>query len=429
MEYLLSILWQSLELVFLHLFWSAFFSRKVSAPRYVCWFSILLIISLCYTHLLANSALELIIALSIHLLSAKVLYHGKTWQHFISIAFAMIMASMIDVAVLYGTCSFLRISLADFTWRILSYSVVVTLGKLISILVAWILKQHRNVQDLAQTQYKWTLLSLLFPAVSYIMLLILFDSYADQNDMSMVAFLFTCILVVANLASLYLINMLVSSERTSREAALMKQQMAIQTESIMALERNYRTQRKTVHEFQHHLQTIHDLLTSSETAIVQKYVSSLQDTQTTRILAVNSRHPIIDAILNHKYQIATEKQIDVQIQVNDLSSVDFDIGALVVLLSNLLDNAIEACIRIESNPIIDCRILHDEGLLFISISNTSLPVSSVNNSIPTSKSPKQDHGYGLMIICHILEQYNAEYTFTFEDGYFHFVAELPLTKY
>ncbi len=428
MEYLLSILWQTLELIFLHLFWSAFFSRKVPISKYVCWFFILLMVSLCYTHLLDNSTAELILALSIHLLSAKILYHGDTWQHIIAVVFAMIMASMIDVAVLYGTCSILQISLSDFTWRILSYSVVVTLGKLFSILFAWLVKQFRNKQDLTQTQYKWTLLSLLFPAVSYIMLLILFDSYADQNDMSMAAFLFTCVLVVANLASLYLINMLVSSERTTREAALMKQQMAIQTESILALERNYRTQRKTVHEFQHHLQTINDLLSGNETEIAWKYVNSLQETQTTRILAVNSHHPIIDAILNHKYQIATEQQIDVQIQVNDLSSVEFNIDALVVLLSNLLDNAIEACLRIKTDPAIDCSILNDDGLLFISVSNTSLPVTIVDDTIPTSKLPKQDHGYGLMIIRHILDQYNAEYTFTYEDGWFHFAAELPLKK-
>lgn len=428
MEYLLSILWQTLELIFLHLFWSAFFSRKVPISKYICWFFILLMVSLCYTHLLDNSTAELILALSIHLLSAKILYHGDTWQHIIAIVFAMIMASMIDVAVLYGTCSILQISLSDFTWRILSYSVVVTLGKLFSILCAWLVKQFRNNQDLMQTQYKWTLLSLLFPAVSYIMLIILFDSYADQNDMSMAAFLFTCVLVVANLASLYLINMLASSERTSRESALMKQQMAIQTESILAFERNYRAQRKTVHEFQHHLQTINDLLSGNETEIARKYVNSLQETQTTRILAVNSRHPIIDAILNHKYQIATEQQIDVQIQVNDLSSVEINIDALVVLLSNLLDNAIEACLRVKKDPAIDCSILNDDGLLFISVSNTSLPVTIVDDTIPTSKLPKQDHGYGLMIIRHILDQYNAEYTFTYEDGWFHFAAELPLKK-
>jgi hypothetical protein len=64
--------------------------------------------------------------------------------------------------------------------------------------------------------------------------------------------------------------------------------------------------------------------------------------------------------------------------------------------------------------------------LFISIRNTSLPVTIIDDIIQTSKLPKQDHGYGLSIIRHILKQHNAEYTFTYDDGWFHFVAEIPI---
>lgn len=426
MEHLLSIVLTVLEFIYFHLFWSAFFSRKVSIPKYLTYFVCLVVISICYTHLLTNIILRFFIAISLHLVSVKILYHGNSWQHIIAIILAIIIGSTIDVAVLYGTCALLQISLDDFIWRILSYSVTAILAKLVSILVAWLIKQFRQTSDFADTQYKWILLSLLFPVVSYMMLIVIFDSHASQNDMSMSAFLFTCVLVIANLGSLYLINMLVRSERTMRETALMKQQMDIQTESILALERNYRTQRQTVHEFQHQLQTIHDLLSGDNVAAAKKYVNSLQETQTTRILAVNSHHPIIDAILNHKYQVATEKQIDMQIQVNDLSGVEFNIDALVVVLSNLLDNAIEACLRTNDTPAIDCSILNDDDLLFISISNTSLPVTIIDDTIQTSKLPKQDHGYGLLIIRHILAQHNAEYTFTYEDGWFHFATEIPI---
>lgn len=428
MEYLLSALWQALDLIFLHLFWSAFFPRKVSLQKYLCCFVGLSLVTFCYIYLLDNSFLEFTVMFALHLFSVQMLYHGKTWHHLIAILFAIIIGSMVDVAVLYGTCAFLKTSLTEFTWRILSYSVVVTLGKLFSIMFAWLMKQYRKNNNLAATESKAILLSLLFPAASYIMLLILLDSYANQNDMSVAAFLFTCILVIANLASIYLINMLVRSERTTREAALMKQQMEIQTESILALERNYRTQRKIVHEFQHQLQTINDLLSSNEVNSVREYVKTIQGMQTTRILAVNSHHPIIDAVMNHKYQVAMEQGIDVQIRVNELSCVELNVDALVVLLSNLLDNAIEACLRVKTDPAIDCSILNDDGLLFISVSNTSLPVTVTDNTIPTSKVPKQDHGYGLMIIRHILDQNNAEYTFAYEDGWFRFAAEIPLNE-
>ena len=203
--------------------------------------------------------------------------------------------------------------------------------------------------------------------------------------------------------------------------------MDIQTQSILSLEKSYRAQRKVTHEFRHHLQTIHDLLIQGETDTAREYVAQLQETHSTRILCVNSHHPIIDAILNQKYQLATEQAIDVQIQVNDLSQLRIGTEALVVLLTNLLDNAIEACQRLQGTRCIRCSILLDDTL-FISIRNTALPVKIEENVIKTTKMPQQDHGYGLPGIRLILEQLKAEYTFAYSDGWFQFAAEIPLPE-
>ena len=208
---------------------------------------------------------------------------------------------------------------------------------------------------------------------------------------------------------------------------LLNKQMDIQTQSILSLEKSYRAQRKVTHEFRHHLQTIHDLLAQGQTDAAQAYVMQLQETHSTRILYVNSHHPIIDAILNQKYQLATEQSIDVQIQVNDLSRLRISTEALVVLLTNLLDNAIEACQRLQDSRCIRCSILLEDSL-FLSIRNTALPVIIEENTIQTTKMPRQDHGYGLPGIRMILEQLHAEYTFEYRDGWFQFAAEISLPE-
>ena len=59
------------------------------------------------------------------------------------------------------------------------------------------------------------------------------------------------------------------NEKEVREASLLRQQTEIQTESILALEKNYRAQRKSVHEYKHQLQTIHDLLESGQESVEQ----------------------------------------------------------------------------------------------------------------------------------------------------------------
>ena len=160
--------------------------------------------------------------------------------------------------------------------------------------------------------------------------------------------------------------------------------MEIQTASILALDKAYRQQRRTTHDFQNHLCTISDLLSQKAYEAAAKYVQELSQTQTSRILIVNTHHPIIDAILNQKYQTAVESQIEMQFCINDLSGIQLSASELVVLLSNLLDNAIEACRRVDAERLIQCTILENDGF-FLSIRNTSLPVLITEHGIATTK--------------------------------------------
>ena len=207
------------------------------------------------------------------------------------------------------------------------------------------------------------------------------------------------------------------------DALLLKQHMELQKESMNALEQNYRLQRKSTHEFEHHLQVLGDLLGEGETRAACDYLDKLKKNRSMHIMGVNSRHPVVDVILNQKYQMARENDISVQVQVNDLSEIDIASDSLVVVLTNLLDNAIEACRRTVGTREIFCSILYDEGL-YISIRNTSNPVKIENGRIATSKTDSLSHGFGLMSVCYTLDSLGAEYSFDYDDGWFNFVAEI-----
>lgn len=207
------------------------------------------------------------------------------------------------------------------------------------------------------------------------------------------------------------------------DALLLKQHMELQKESMNALEQNYRLQRKSTHEFEHHLQVLGDLLTRGETDAACNYLDKLKKNRSMHVMGVNSRHPVVDVILNQKYQMAQENDIKVQVQVNDLSAVDIPSDSLVVVLTNLWDNAIEACRRIDGYREIICSILYDDGL-YISIRNTSNPVKIENGRIATSKADSLSHGFGLMSVCYTLDSLGAEYSYDYNEGRFSFVAEI-----
>ena len=208
-----------------------------------------------------------------------------------------------------------------------------------------------------------------------------------------------------------------------QDMLLLRQHMEMQQESMSALEQNYRMQRKSAHEFEHHIQVLRDLLDRNETDAARDYLHRLQKNRSIHTMSVNSNHPVIDVILNQKYQAAWENEIKMQITVNDLSALTIPTDSLVVVLTNLLDNAIEACRHLDGYREILCSVLYDEGL-YLSIRNTSAPVEIIDSKIPTSKQDSLSHGFGLMSVTFCLDELEAEYTFGYDEGWFHFAAEI-----
>lgn len=425
MEYLISALWSILELVAFHYYFQGFLSAKTTKMVYFLTFFCAWFLPILYTWSGIFSSYMHIVSLGMLLFVTIFNYNGSLLQKIATCVLSYIFCSIIDIGILYGASALLGVTFAELSQRKITYTLVGIIGKMLSILTAWCFFRIRKKQSAEALQRKWLLLTLLFPVVSFIIITTLFQEYRGKEDLSLGPVIISVFLMLSNIAIVYLIQLMEKSASESKKLALLNQQMEIQTSSILALEQNYRVQRRATHEFQNQLQTIRSLITSGDYSNAQEYIQQLQGTQTTRIFSVSSHHPIIDAILNHKYQLANDHGIDVRIHINDLSGVSIDTNQIVVLLSNLLDNAIEACLRYDGERIIHCSILASDSL-YISIRNTSLAVEIKNNFIQTSKKFKADHGYGLAHIDLILNHLHAEFIRTYSDGWFEFAAEIPL---
>lgn len=426
MEYFITAIWSLIEIAGVFTFLAAFLPRRKNAKHHIFVILILWLIMYTYSALGLGSFTKQAVTLVLAFLWSLYLFSAPWYRHALCVALSYIFCAIIDVVVLYGASYILGISYTELAWQKLLYTVTGTLAKLLYLLLAYVVYHKQKPFNMQSIQNKWTLLTVAFPASSLLVIIILYYSHQKDGDLSIDALLISIILAVANILILYLIRIMERSSAKENELTLLQQQMNIQTESIAALEKSYRAQRASSHEFQHHIQTIHHLIERNEIETTLSYLSQLQEEHSVRVFCVNTKHPIIDAILNQKYQVATEQSIDVHVQVNDLSTLCIDMKLMVVLLSNLLDNAIEACIKMSQDRMIICSILLNNDDLFISIKNTSPPVQIVNGTVPTSKTSSRDHGYGLIAVTHILNQLNAEYVFQYEAGVFQFSTEIPL---
>lgn len=423
MDKILSAFWVSLDLLSLFFFCTAFLSKRECKYFPAVFISVGIIIYL-FNCLSFSGNYPFLVSVFLMFCASNYLYKGSWFRHFFIVIMGFLLIGILDTLAAYGGSALLKLSLQTFYQKRFSYSVTVTTGKLLAALTAWVIYHFGTFRRYNYIQKRWILLIVLFPIVSLLMLSVIFINYQGQEDLSIGAFSFSIALAVSNIAILYLLATMEKETRNKQEITLLKQQMEIQTQSIIALEKSYRTQRTSSHEFSHRLQMILNLLEQGESLKAENYIRHLQGMQTTRLFEINSHHPMIDAVLNQKYQLAKEKKIEMQVHVNDLSKVSLPTDAIVVLLSNLVDNAIEASEQCSNVQIIHFSFLADSSL-FLSIENTSNPVEIVNGEIVSTKLPQEEHGYGLANVQRILQDLCAEYTYCYSEGWFRFVAEIP----
>lgn len=423
MEYIISVMWHALEYAALILFASAFFRFRYNFLKS----GIIALLCISISVIIANSELssvQHIFPAFLSMLVILVLFKGKWIQRLLIGLIGYILVAIFDALILFGASALLQISVEELVWRKGAYVVLATAGKILAVLLVWFTSKIHPVDRAHTINAKWALLICIFPLASFFMLLALFMICQEDRDLAMPVVLFCVFLGIANVAIIYVIFLIEKDTEVKQRNGVLRQQMELQTASILALEQAYRKQRESSHDFQNHLQTILSLLGQGAYSDTERYVKELSQSQTSRVLIVNSHQPVVDAILNQKYLTARDSQIEMQFRVNDLSHIWLSASELVVLLSNLLDNAIEACRKLPDGRYIDCTLLHQENL-FLSIRNTAQPVNITEHGITTTKEPAGEHGYGLAGVCRVLDRRRAEYIYDYKNGWFQFTAEIP----
>lgn len=428
MEYLLSAIWSAMEIYAYCLICHGFFESKLSTKPSYPMLAILWITTQLYMNSPLSTFFQHTITAVSYLAASWYIYKCKWYRHILVYLFWYVLNGAIDTLFMYGTCWLLKISFHELVWNKPLYILSVTIGKTFFICISWLCYRFLIKQLPQPTNQKWRILSFLFPSVSAVLLWLVFFNSQETSGASGKVIMTCVILLVADIAVIYYMGQKEKSARKERELVLLHRQMQIQSSHIQTLEKRYRSQRASTHEFRSQLQTISGLLAQGKADAAVDYVDQLLGHQTLRLFPVNSHNTLLDALLNQEYQTAIEQNIDIQFQVSDLSQLPLEMDKMVVLLSNLLDNAIEGCCRISDERILYCKLIQDEDVLKISVRNTSAPVTIVNNTIPTSKAPTHEHGYGLPQIQYIINDFHGSYAMDYTDGWFTFVTEIPLIQ-
>ena len=430
-EYLLTYLWAGMECFAAILLFDGFSERK-------CRPSIHWLIAACFT-VLDATVLNLLdpgvasFARTMYGCAAFFILHRILYQSSLLFGLYMTIIYYATICCIDNLCSTFVFLLSDASTAIdLSDNVQVSvIIHIIEISLFYLHNRIRKSKVVGTTSWKWYTVPTLLSLISILHIFFFGDCFQKGQMSARPLFVCACFITFLQTAAMFLVSWMEQNAHYREETLSLQTKAQAQQESIEALSAAYAQQRKLTHDFQAHLDTLAGMLAQQppDASAVQKYVQGLQAAQTDRILLINTHHAALDALLNQKALVAQKRKIDIQFSVNDLSAVKINMVDLTILISNTLDNAIEACEKLpDDDRRIFVQVLLEEDVLFYAVRNRSLPVNVQPGQLPvTTKIPPSLHGYGLENVRTTLKKYSSLYAINYADGWFGFATDLPNT--
>lgn len=251
---------------------------------------------------------------------------------------------------------------------------------------------------------------IIFPIFTIIMIMTLWTicgvpkNNEQKNAMLGIAFG----LLVMNLLVFYLINDILSREAKLRENQIVLERVKHETGMYRTISENYEKQRKREHEFKNQLTFIAALARENRVDEINHYLKEYNQEIMQNTDSIDTNNVIVNAILNSKYQEMREAGILFVVKINDLSTLQIQDEDIVLILSNLLNNAIEAARQCE-DAVIKLKFVIEGEQVILSVINTFSrePVMSENKFLTTKTEDADRHGIGLENIKDTVEKYDG----------------------
>ena len=377
---------------------SELFPRKQSVKKVyiVGW----ILLNFCIAHfVLLPNIWQSLLGMGVMLLMSCIMLEGKTEQKMLVIIACNVF--MILVSMLRGRITFflsgksineISIQGSESLARVLG----IVLTNTLYLVTAYILTRffHDKIK-LKKEEY----IIIIIYYIIFLIVVLLSIAMSRNVDFSLIwqkTFLILDMLMfIANIIVLKMIFHINQQNHYEMENALLYMQITQQEKRIREEEKNYREVQLLRHDLKRYLVTYRQLLQEGKYEVIEADIDKILGKRLNTNHCVYTENTILNAVICEKMEQCSIKNIKIEVQVNadkDMDSIEYG-----VVLSNLLDNAIEAEEQEkEENRYICLNIGVEQNMIHLVVSNYIAESVLQNNTLlETSKKNKQLHGIGL----------------------------------
>ncbi len=387
-------------------------------------FNLLVLLSLlilnCFSWNIVIKNILLIVALIVFL---SYLYEGNLYKKSVIPVFFLAIISAIDFTVVFGIRAWWEISQEQAIQSPVFFVFGVIISRFTLFLLSYLAKRlnFKNTQCTQNNPKEWAIITV-FLISTLINLYLLFDVSINTNRLD-TGVVIAAVSIIFTTIGIFEITLTLEKEKKKEDFELLESKIEFEMQKVSSAMDLYNNQRKLTHDFKEHLNALATLIKSNNFLKADNYISDLLKIQEQSSLVIYSNNPIIDMLLTQKSLEAKKTGTEIDFEVGDLTHFPMAETDIVVVLANLLDNAIEASkdCEIEKNIFVTINLNERQNILKIK-NSMSKNINIVHGEIKTTKKNKAKHGFGLSNVKEIFDRYDWKHIINIEDNTFEFIA-------
>lgn len=270
---------------------------------------------------------------------------------------------------------------------------------------------------------EWIRLGIM-PLFTMIAMLTMFFCYSNEKRVQVVFLFIAAGLIMMNFLVIGLMQNILEKGELLRESALTDQKKESQLAHYRDMQAVYERQGRKMHDYKNQIRTMQVLLKEGDVQAAAELAERLTESISVEMAAVNTNHPVVNAVLNQKFHAAREQGVSMIFRVSDMSGMRLDGEETVILLSNLLDNAIRECVKVVRRgrkAVINIKLVQEGGKLIFSVKNPVAEKVQVTDGIVLDSNGGM-HGVGLMNVKAVVDKYGGDFAISCDQEKFQAVV-------
>lgn len=276
------------------------------------------------------------------------------------------------------------------------------------------IKEKRNDLKSAKTIFLF-----LLPIASILLLIGIAyttENYKLNNYVYMIFSIATMLLIYSNIIVFWVHESILKTQYENTELRLQQQKSEIDTEYYSILQNQYENSNILIHDIKRHLLSIKELSLENNYDRINQYIDNLYDGYQIKYIKKYSDNKLMNTIINRYVTVCKENGIDFHCDIRDIDFSFISDNNLTSLFDNLLENALEASLNACNKKIELIVKLTNTNFISINIWNYCSNVPNLKKGkLLTTKENKSTHGFGIKSIERIVNEYDGNINFSFDN--------------